>query len=485
MNLDKMFQQGSYRLLLETLAKHRNLRKVMIPFIEKKMYPSVINSDTTGPRQVQEDKYAAAVAMLHSTVRSVDRGIVSKHVLDRMFDVYLDNLMMADRGKLSETWGYDPPSFLVVSPGKLCNLHCTGCYACSDSSAAAKLDFDTFDRILTEKEKLWGSYFTVISGGEPFLWKDNGKDLIDIAAKHSSNFFEVFTNGTLINEETAKRLEQIGNLTPAISVEGFEAETDQRRGKGVHRRILKAFENLRNAGVPFGISVTGTRNNWDIVTSDEFIDYYFNEQGVTYGWLFQYMPIGRKHTLDIMVTPEQRFEMLKRTFHIQRDLKAFIADFWNSGVLSDGCISSGRGGGYMYINWNGDVSPCVFVPYSTHNIIDVYRNGGDLNTVLDSPMMQKIREWQKSYGYLQPADKVNNWFCPCPIRDHHGELLKIIRECGAKGIDPEAEIALNETEYHEGLIQYGKDFDRLSRPLWEEKYVPRKANETRKLEPVK
>ncbi len=66
------------------------------------------------------------------------------------------------------------------------------------------------------------------------------------------------------------------------------------------------MEQLKNAGVPFGISVTATRQNAETVLSDEFLDYYFENMGAIYGWIFQYMPIGRSYTIDMMVSPEQR-----------------------------------------------------------------------------------------------------------------------------------------------------------------------------------
>lgn len=155
----------------------------------------------------------------------------------------------------------------------------------------------------------------------------------------------VYTNGTLITKSVANELAKLGNVTPAISVEGFEEQTDKRRGKGVHKRILQAMENLREAGVLFGISVTGTRENAEIVTSDEFNDYYFDKQGATYGWIFQYMPIGREHLLKPVVTPQQRLEMYNRTWRLVRERKIFVADFWNSGTASNGCIAAARPGG--------------------------------------------------------------------------------------------------------------------------------------------
>ncbi len=71
------------------------------------------------------------------------------------------------------------------------------------------------------------------------MWKSKGKTLLDLVERQPDDYFLVYTNGTFIDDETAARMRQLGNVTPAISVEGFEAETDARRGKGVHRQIVK------------------------------------------------------------------------------------------------------------------------------------------------------------------------------------------------------------------------------------------------------
>jgi len=476
MNIAKVVQHDSFSSLVRFMARHRRLRQASMKIIEKKARRIVVEENKDNrPIQVQEDKLAYLTAILHGFDRTIERGLISRHVLDRWLDTLLDNVFCwGDVSRQAEQrLGFTPPLFVLVSPGKKCNLHCTGCYACSDAASAAKLDWATFDRILTEKEELWGSYFTVISGGEPFMWKDQGKDLLDMASKHDSNFFMVYTNGTLITKAVAERLAELGNVSPAISVEGFEVETDQRRGKGVHKRILQAMENLREVGVPFGISVTATRHNADLVTSDEFADYYFDRQGAAYGWIFQYMPIGRKHTLDLMVSPEQRLEMWRRTQRLVLERKIFVADFWNSGTSSSGCIAAGRPGGYFYIDWDGDVTPCAFVPYSTANINDIYRSGGSLDDILTCPLFEQIRRWQDEYAYAQPAENTGNWLCPCAIRDHFGEFLTAARDSEAKPIDDEASDALADSEYHCGMIEYGRDYDRISGRIWNEHYIQR------------
>jgi len=474
---EKYFNKALQKVTLASLARilinKRFLRKLALSLMDKKLYELIVIKNVRGrPRQVQLDKYHLDSALLYRAEQAYQRGILSPKIMDKVIDILIENvLLFRDRKKAREKLGFTPPSFITISPGEKCNLKCSGCYAASSTKAAAKLDFQTFDRILTEKEQLWGSHFTVISGGEPFLWKSNGKDLLDMVARHPKGYFMAYTNGTLVNRELAERMLELGNFTPAISVEGFEKETDERRGKGVHNRVLKTFATLQEAGVPFGISATVTRNNWDVITSDEFMDFYFQEQGAIYCWIFQYMPIGREHSIDMMVTPEQRLEMLKRTWRFVQERKYFIADFWNSGTVSDGCISAGREGGYFYINWNGDITPCVFIPYSCDNIYDVFRRGGNLNDVLQSSLFQKIRHWQDSYGFRQLNNKAQNWLCPCAIRDHFGEFHGAQQATGAHPIDKAALEAINDEGYCQRMEEYGKELRKLTDALWIERYL--------------
>jgi MoaA/NifB/PqqE/SkfB family radical SAM enzyme len=94
---------------------------------------------------------------------------------------------------------------------------------------------------------------------------------VDLIENHSDCLFIMFTNGTLINQKVSKRLAQAGNLLPAISVEGWQARTDTRRGAGVFEKVLGTMRLLREDGVPFGISLTGTRHNAEEILSGQFI----------------------------------------------------------------------------------------------------------------------------------------------------------------------------------------------------------------------
>ncbi len=461
------------------LSQRNFVRKYVVSYL-KRILDNAINSPPPDdfPPEAWRDKMRILQGLVYAMARWEKNGWISTNVFARVVESLVVNAIFSNEvmdGSLSHDERH--PYLLLISPTQNCNLQCKGCYAGSDKTKKDNLDFDTFDRILTEKREKWGSNFTAISGGEPFLWKSKGKNLLDLIERHRDEFFLIYTNGTLIDDEAASRMEKMGNASPAISVEGFEAETDDRRGKGVHKKILETFQRLRNYGVPFGISVTGTKHNFKTVTSDEFVDYYFYDQGAFYGWLFQYMPIGRSTDLSLMVPPEERAEMWKRSWDLVTRKKVFYADFWNSATASSGCISAGRPHGYFHIIWNGDITPCVFIPYAADNIYDIYERGGTINDAFETQFFKDIRQFQDDYAYARKHPDIDNWLCPCPTRDHHDKFQEILQKNDVRPIDKQAEIAMHDTDYIKGLSEYGKKLYNITWPIWETNYLKEEKEE--------
>ncbi len=460
--------------LLDVVTRADSLRSKVLKAAERKLYDLIVEANPTGrPRRIQEDKYYVARNMLRSVNRALSAGAISGSVRHAVLDILVGNILVAvlRRGLEPEKLPERPPGFLTISPTQRCNLTCVGCYAGSESGKLGSLEFSLVDRIVKEKTGKWGSHFTVISGGEPFLWRSEGKDLIDLAAANRDNYFLVYTNGTLIDDGTAARLADVGNVSPAVSVEGFREETEARRGKGVFDRILAAFANLREHGIPFGVSLTATRGNAEVLMSDSLMQFYFHEQGAIYGWIFQYMPIGRGSDLRMMVTPAQRRWMFEREQELIREQEFFLADFWNSGAVSNGCIAAGRSGGYFYIDWNANVAPCVFYPYSIHNIRDVYAAGGDLDTVRNSSFFRAIREWQRSYGYMAAPHEIGNQIVPCAIRDHYSSCRAVVSRFNARHLDTEDPEPAAASRYAEGMEEYGHEAEQATKDIWEQQYI--------------
>jgi MoaA/NifB/PqqE/SkfB family radical SAM enzyme len=474
MNISSMLQKipadALVFLLRQNLIRDIALKKA----VEELYYHFVLRNEENRPRGVQEWRYLLVKNLLLTIDRAFAEGRISRKVCKALIGNFVGAVILGEKER-TDFCGYFPTAFLTISPTAKCNLYCKGCYAASSAGNSESLNFDIFDRMLKEKKELWQSRLTVISGGEPLVYNDKGRTLFDILEGNRDNYFMMYTNGTLITEEVAERLADLGNITPAISVEGFEKETDERRGKGVYKRIEAAMDNLRKAGVPFGISITATRQNAEIVLSDELIDHYFHEKGAFYGWIFQYMPIGRSFTLDLMVTPEQRLCMFQREQEIIKDKELFMVDFWNGGPYALGCISAGRR--YFYIDWNGNIAPCVFFPYYLANIYDIYRENKTLNDVYHSPYFQSIRKWQDDYGYAQPPHNVDNLIVPCLIRDHYAEAYELISRFDAKPSDANAEAALKDAEYRKGMTNYGKAVKSLTQDTWEKEFLRTDAGE--------
>lgn len=470
----------AYLYLLKKLMKTKVGRDAMVKKFKKRMHDGIFEDNPTFLKQVNETKYMFLSAMLDSVTRNVDKGYVNNHVIDRVVDTLVkfnfagnESLILREE-KFKKEYGILPPSFITISPTQKCNLKCTGCYASSTENCPT-LDFEIVDKMCDEVYNLWGNRFMVFSGGEPLLYSDKGKTLFDIWEKYSDMFFLFYTNGTLLNEEKAKKLAELGNVTPAISIEGFEKETDERRGKGTYKKILKAFENLRKAGVPFGVSVTATQQNIDILLDDKFYEFVFEEQGASYMWQFQLMPIGRaKNMKDCMITPKQRIALYEKWKYLLEEKKYCIADFWNSGAVSSGCIAYGRHGGYLYIDWNGKIMPCVFVPFYQDNIKDLYKKGKRLADALFSPLFVEGRKWQEEYGLKDPQNP-KNWLMPCSIRDHFGNFKKNILH--GKGEDAIATEAINSKEYEKALNDFDEELEKLTLPMWKKEFLDKEKED--------
>jgi MoaA/NifB/PqqE/SkfB family radical SAM enzyme len=431
--------------------------------------------------RVQEDRMEMVVTILRTIEKALAEKRLSQTAVRRLLKNLVHGSIMKEEGqkairdRFRAQNNVSPPEILLISPTKACNLRCKGCYA--DSTGTQEhLSWPVLDRLVSDARSLWGSRFIVFSGGEPLVYRDQGQGVLDLAEKYPSTYFMMYTNATLIDDEIARRIGRLGNVMPAISIEGLKEKTDTRRGAGIFDKVVAAMERLRREKVFYGVSITATRENAEEILSDEVIDFYFSRMGALFAWVFHYMPIGRAITLDLIPSPEQRVWLWKRSQELFKDRRLFIADFWNGGAAAQGCIAAGRPGGYMAVCWNGDAVPCVFMPYSPINVNKAFAEGKNLVDVWSHPFFAHLRRWQYDYGYtkdFEASREIKNWMMPCPIRDHYKEFHPWVEKFGLKPLDENADEAVHDPEYLRRMAEYNQAVADLMDPIWNEYYKDR------------
>lgn len=318
--------------------------------------------------------------------------------------------------ELQEKYDCNIPWAILMDPTSACNLHCTGCWA-AEYGNRLNMTYEELDNIIGQANEL-GTYFFLFSGGEPLVRKS---DIIRLCEAHPDCQFTAFTNGTLIDETFVNEILRVRNFIPAISVEGFENDTDFRRGNGTFTKVQEAMSLLKSKKVPFGISCCYTSRNCEIIGSEEYFDQMI-AWGAKFCWFFTYMPVGNSAVPELMVSAEQRKFMYGQVRKFRKTKPIFTMDFWNDAEYPGGCIAGGRK--YLHINANGDIEPCAFIHYSDSNIREK-----TLLEALKSPLFM-------AYRSRQPFNE--NHLRPCPLLDNPQKLIEMVEISGSHSTDLES-----------------------------------------------
>ncbi|MCY6485579.1 radical SAM protein [Clostridium aestuarii] len=346
------------------------------------------------------------------------------------------------------------PFTMLISPSMQCNLRCKGCYA-ADLLNQPRIPIEEVDRIVGEARDL-GIYYIIVLGGEPFFYKE----MLDIYEKYDDVMFSPFTNGTLIDEDVADRLQKLGNVIPMLSVEGEEEATDSRRGKGTYKKVMHAMDLLNEKGILFGVSTAVTSMNIDSVLSDDFVDKLV-EKGAKMNWYFLFMPCGTKHPdYSLMLTPEQREYLGKRTHELRKTKPYFTIDFFNDAPFVGGCIA---GKFFFHVNVHEDCEPCIFAHFATQNL-----KGKHLIDVFRDPFFKEIR-------HRQPYSE--NMLRPCMMIDNPEVVREVCAKVGAKSTDEGGKTMLHDKDFKDNVQKIADEWKPYADRMWNEMYN-QKGNES-------
>ncbi len=256
---------------------------------------------------------------------------------------------------------YFPP-FLYLSILNSCNLRCQGCWVDVEAPRNA-IDLPTLNRTIREA-KAHGNTFFGILGGEPFLYPE----LLDLLAEHRDCYFQIFTNGQLITEKTARRLRDLGNATPLISIEGTETVSDERRGKPeVFKRTLRGLEHCVQAGLLTGVATSVCQTNIDDLLTESWLRDLIR-RGVHYVWYHTYRPVGPVMNPQLALRPEQLVRVRRFVVEMRAKVPIAIIDAYydHRGQALCPMVT----GISHHVSPRGDIEPCPIIQFATESIRD-------------------------------------------------------------------------------------------------------------------
>ncbi|MCC7147073.1 MAG: radical SAM protein [Phycisphaeraceae bacterium] len=147
-----------------------------------------------------------------------------------------------------------------------CNLACVHCRRLDVSRQLSRDDLSTEQALgMIASLPQTGRPILVFSGGEPLM----RPDLFELAAaaRQTGLPTALATNGTIMNEEIAQQVVDVGIRRVSMSFDGPDAVThDQFRGiDGSFDSTVRGFKELRRRGMSMQINTTVTKHNYRLL----------------------------------------------------------------------------------------------------------------------------------------------------------------------------------------------------------------------------
>ena len=173
-------------------------------------------------------------------------------------------------------------------------------------------------------------------------------------------------------------------MIPVISIEGMEHATDSRRGDGMYKRAMLSVDMLHKEDLFFGTSITVTTENFELVTSDYFVE-NLRSLGCKLIIYVEYVPTdpGTGH-LALSEAEVEKMEAVQE-YQAAHFKDMIIISFPGDEKLLGGCLAAGRG--FFHIGPDGSAEPCPFSPFSDSSVAQLGIRGA-----LASPLFRKLRD---------------------------------------------------------------------------------------------
>jgi radical SAM protein with 4Fe4S-binding SPASM domain len=232
-----------------------------------------------------------------------------------------------------------------------CNLRCVHCYADSlPRKDNCSLSLHKWQAVISEAASL-GARWVQFIGGEPLLYgKRNLCQLILTARKARFGLIEVFTNGTLIDDEYVGFFAEHG-VHIALSIYSKRPEIHDKvtESPGSFHRMMKNIEKLRHHGVPlrFGLVVMKQNLHYEEETL-EWIRTWFGDVHVSSDIIRG--TVGGRDRQMALLTPE----LWGRKLRTEPDFVKVTMDSFTRNKFGHSCLTGG-----ICVQADGAVYPCI------------------------------------------------------------------------------------------------------------------------------
>jgi len=262
--------------------------------------------------------------------------------------------------------GIKIPGVVNIAVTDRCRYNCWHCSAAPKKGV--DLSLDTIVDAIKTFQNMGTSTFS-ITGGEPLL-RDDITEIVASIDDRSSVF--MFTSGYGLTEERAKELKDAGLFGVMVSLDHYTPEIhDTLRGyKGAYDIAIKGLKNAQNANLYAGLSCVVTR---EMLQKDEvwMVLELAKNLSVHEIMMFEPTPVGNLFESDSCVLNTDEREQLigyHKLVNKHRKYKNYprisVFPYFESKDLL-GCAA---GYNIVYVDVDGNLRPCDFVPLTFGNI---------------------------------------------------------------------------------------------------------------------
>jgi radical SAM protein with 4Fe4S-binding SPASM domain len=237
-------------------------------------------------------------------------------------------------------------NFLWLELTPACNNRCLHCYAKSGPSSPPlrqQVPHARWLHLLTEARDAGAEALQLI-GGEPLLYPD-WKELAVKADALGYSFIEIFTNATLINDDSIAFFKKYNlNIATTLYADNAEAHDRITQNPGSFHKTISAIEQLQNSAVPFRVASIIMKANENEVPGILRLYKKWNMPGQLPDVV---RPSGRGDDPDLLPDKYRRPE-IRPPF------------FTSEPAFQHACNYNSCLAGKIAITSDGDVIPCIF-----------------------------------------------------------------------------------------------------------------------------